>query len=114
MSKQAVKVVFDLYVDTAGPVAPASFHRRATGLMDALMDLDACNDDIADPTVSSDAGESVMNVEILVFTGEPIAALEKASAVLRTALHAAGAATAAWPIAHMTHHTGTVTHLADA
>ncbi|GAA1782393.1 hypothetical protein [Streptomonospora arabica] len=114
MSKQAVKVAFDLYVATAVPVSPASFHRRASSLMDALMDLDACNDDIADPTVSSDAGESVMNVEVLVFTDDPIAALEKASAILRTALHAAGAATSAWPITRMTHHTGTVTRLAEA
>ncbi|WP_156004641.1 hypothetical protein [Streptomonospora sp. PA3] len=55
-----------------------------------------------------------MNVEIIVFTDDPIGALEKASAILRTALHATGAQTPEWPIAHMTHHTGTVTHLADA
>lgn len=61
------------------------------------MDLDACNDDVDDPTVSSDSGLQRFEVELLVHRDDPVEAMELAVGVVRTALHAAGARTPLWP-----------------
>lgn len=94
--RPVVKVITELYVDTGRPVSAKSFHARARALMDELIKLDGYNPDIIDPTVSSDAGRCVMEVEALVATDDPLDAVTKMSGVLRTALHAAGASTPAW------------------
>ncbi|WP_017557548.1 hypothetical protein [Nocardiopsis baichengensis] len=92
----AVMVVVDIHV--GGTAVPAEqFHERATGLMEELAALEQCNREVIETVVSSDAARSVLTVEILVDTGDVLKAAQKAFAVLRTALHAAGATTRKWP-----------------
>lgn len=110
----AVMAVIELHGDAGQPVPPEQFHARATELMDELMKLEECNADIADPTVSSDAGAPVMTVELLVLTDDQLEAAYKALTILRTALHAAGAKTDGWPIIHIENHTERVPDLVDA
>lgn len=110
-TRSAIMVRCEVYVDTGGPVTADSFHDYAIALMDALVDLDECNPDIADATVGSDAGQHVITVEMLVFTDDPLTALGQASTVLRTAIHATGAATRGWPISHLENHTERVPDL---
>lgn len=99
MSTQpAVRVTFELEVDTGGPVSAERFHRRATALMDELTKLEGeANPDVLDPTVSSDARRSCITVETLVLAEDPIDAMNAVLPMLRTALHAAGANTSRWP-----------------
>jgi hypothetical protein len=61
--------------------------------------------------VSSDAGDSLLTVEILVRTDDPLEALDKTMTVLRTALHAAGANTSGWPIVRIENRTERVPDL---
>lgn len=105
-AKTGVMVVVDIHVDTDVPVPAEQFHANARALMDELMELDGCNPDIADPTVSSDAAEAVLRAEILVFTDDALEATQKAMTVLQTALHAVGASTVNWPrIERLENHT---------
>ncbi|TDQ52469.1 hypothetical protein [Actinorugispora endophytica] len=96
-TQPAVMVVVDIHVSFPQPVTKEEFHQRATRLMDELIALNECNDDIADPVVSSDAGESLLTVEVVVVSDDPFEATSTALTVLRTALHAAGAGTSGWP-----------------
>lgn len=96
-TRTAVMVVVDIHVSTDQLISIDQFHAHATQLMDELMTLSECNPEVADPVVSSDAQESVLTVEILIFTDDQIEAVNKALTVLRTGFHAAGAETAGWP-----------------
>lgn len=96
-TQPAVMVVVNIHVNSEQPVAKEEFHKRATRLMDELMALNRINDAINDPVVSSDAGESLLTVEIIVASRDPFEATSTALTVLRTALHAAGAGTPGWP-----------------
>ena len=96
-TQAAVMVGTNLHVSFSRPVGQDEFHDYASQLMDELLALEECDDTIADPTVSSDADESLFTVEMIVRTDDQFEASAKASAVLRTALHAAGAETPGWP-----------------
>lgn len=110
----AVMAVIEIHVDTGQSVTAEEFHAWATKLMDELVKLDECNQDIADATVSSDADEHVFATEMLVLTDDQFEAIDKALTIVRTALHAAGASTAGWPIVRMENHTKRVPDLVDA
>ncbi|NYH54014.1 lipopolysaccharide export system protein LptC [Nocardiopsis arvandica] len=96
-TRTAVMVVVDIHVSADQPVSNDQFHARATQLMDELMALSECDPEVTDPVTSSDAQQSVLTVEVLIFTDDQLEAVNKALTVLRTGLHATGAKTAGWP-----------------
>jgi hypothetical protein len=65
--------------------------------MDAMLDLERCNPDVADVTTSSDAGRGLVAVELVVSAPDEGAAVSKFLEVVRTAIHATGGATPGWP-----------------
>ena len=114
-SRLAVMVRTNLHVDFSQPVGQDEFHDYAARLLDELMALEECDSTITDSTVCSDADKRLFTVEVIVRTDDPVEALAKASAVLRTALHAAGAGTPRWPtVARMEGQTGSLSDLASA
>jgi hypothetical protein len=83
--------------DQDGKRLPAEeLHDRGTELMDALLDLEKCNDDIADSTTSSQADHGVVVVELLVTAANEAEALAKFMNITRTAIHTAGGSTRFW------------------
>lgn len=64
--------------------------------MEALLDLEEVNDDIADATTSSEADRGIVTAEMLVTAPEEGEALNTFLTVVRTAIHAIGGATPAW------------------
>lgn len=114
-SQLAVMVGTNLHVSSSQPISQDEFHDYAAQLMDELLALEECDNTITDSTVSSDADECLFTVEIIVWTDDQVEASEKASAVLRTALHAAGAVTPGWPTVVRTEgQTGTLPDLMPA
>ncbi len=98
MSEQvAHRVCVELEINRGLSMSTEEFHKRATELMDQLMSQEETDDLIADSTVSSDAGEYAVTVELLIFKPDPIACVHHASSFIRTALHTLGATTAGWP-----------------
>ena len=98
-------IITTLVLTVSGPSSNEKFHYMASVLQNALMDLEECNDDVDDATVSSDSGQQRFEVELLVHRDDPLEALELSMGVVRTALHAAGANTPTWP---------TVLHVAES
>lgn len=114
-SRLAVMVGTNLHVSFSQPVGQDEFHDYAARLMDELMALEECDNTITDSTVSSDVDKRLFTVEIIVRTDDPVEASAKASAVLRTALHAAGAGTPRWPtVDRMEGQTVSLSDLASA
>lgn len=68
-------------------------HAQGERLMDALLDLEKCNDDVTDSTTSSDATRSTVLVEMLIAATGEAAAIDKAYTVTRTAIHTIGGST---------------------
>ncbi|MFE9242190.1 hypothetical protein [Nocardiopsis sp. NPDC006938] len=73
---------------------PAQVHAHGEAVMRELLDLERHNPDFTDSTVSTDALEGTVTVEILVLDeGDPLRVLHRALDLVRTAIHAAGGAT---------------------
>ncbi|RNL85827.1 hypothetical protein [Halostreptopolyspora alba] len=73
-------------------------HAHGERVMQELLKLERCNSDFSDSAVSTDAEQSTITVDLLIFgLVEPTAVLERALAIIRTAAHAAGGATPVWP-----------------
>lgn len=67
--------------------------------MDELLQLEGCNSDFTDSSVSTDAAQNTITVELLILdTVDPTTALQRALDLIRTAVHAAGGATPSWPV----------------
>lgn len=80
-----------------GASLPAEeLHSEGARLMEALLDLEKVDDDIADATTSTDADRGAVVAEMLVSADEEGAALRTFLAVVRTAIHAIGGATPGW------------------
>lgn len=73
-----------------------TLHNEGERLMDALLDLENCNDYVTDATTSSDADRSVITVELLVTADDLDTALTKFLGVARTAIHTIGGVTDGW------------------
>ena len=71
-------------------------HEQGERLMDALLDLEKCNDDIADAATSSER-RGLVAAELVVTAADEGAAVSKFLEVVRTAIHATGGATLGWP-----------------
>lgn len=95
--KLHVELVFNLdppITDVEG------FHAWGDRLMDELEKLEACNGDVLDPSVSTEADNGNMIVELLVTDAtHALTAAQKALDVIRAAMHAAGFGTSGWPSA---------------
>ena len=71
-------------------------HAEGKRLMEALLDLEKCNDDSTDSSTASDAARGTLIAELLVSADSTGAAVEKFLTIVRTATHAIGAATPGW------------------
>jgi hypothetical protein len=61
-------------------------------VMEELIRLDA-----EDPEIDLDLGESIVDFSVVTKGDDPVAASEKASGQIRSAIHAAGGGTPGWP-----------------
>ncbi len=71
-------------------------HDRGERLMDALLDLEKCNEDITDVTTSTEAGNGLVVAEMLVTAVDESAAVTKFLTIVRTAIHVTGGVTQGW------------------
>jgi len=86
-------------VHLADGASPNDLHAQGQRVMEELLKLEQCTDDFTDSGVSTDSSEMTVTVDLMVLglTGPP--ALQRALDIVRTAAHAAGAATVNWPVA---------------
>ena len=92
-SRSPVKYLTVQEVTCAG--APA-FGARLDALMEALLSLEAADSAIEDPDLTADLTSCSVDVEMMVEAADPAAAMVKALAALRAAIHTIGDATPCW------------------
>lgn len=94
-----------LYVEMIFGVVPPvtdvdTFHSLGDRLMEALLDAEACNDDVRDSAVSTAADTGRLEVELVVLNApNAMDGLQKALDFIRAAAHGVGFGTAGWPCA---------------
>lgn len=69
---------------------------RLGPLMEALLDLEMTDAAIEDPDIAADVSTGEVDVQMTVEADDPAAAMVKALATLRSAIHAIGDATPGW------------------
>ncbi|MBO0818499.1 MAG: hypothetical protein J2P30_25475, partial [Actinobacteria bacterium] len=69
---------------------PATFGVRLDPLMEALLGLEVADSAVEDPDLGADLGTGCMDVQMTVEAADPAAAMVKALATLRAAIHAIG------------------------
>ncbi|WP_300610621.1 hypothetical protein [Trebonia sp.] len=77
---------------------------RLDPLMDALLDLEKTDPAITDPDLAADTSTGHVDVQMIVDADDPAAAMVKALATLRAAIHAIGDATPGWETATAVMH----------
>ena len=77
-------------------------------LMEALLRLEAADGAIEDPDLAADLGTGHVDVQLTVEAADPAAAMVKALATLRAAIHAIGGTDSGWET------TAAVVHAAPA
>jgi len=77
-------------------VGPDSCEQRVDPLMEALLDLEAVDDAVTDPDLAADLGTGCVGIQMIIAAADPAAAMVKALATLRAAIHAIGDATPGW------------------
>jgi hypothetical protein len=87
---------------------PNTFGARLDPLMEALLTLEDGDSAIEDPELAADLGTCRVEVEMTVEAADPAAAMVKALATLRAAIHATGDAILGWET------TSAVMHVAPA
>jgi hypothetical protein len=75
---------------------PAPCGERLDPLMETLLDLEEADPDIEDPDLAADLSTGHVDVQMVVEADDPAAAMVKALATLRSAIHAIGDATPGW------------------
>jgi hypothetical protein len=75
---------------------PAAFGVRLDPLMEALLRLEAGDSAIEDPDLGADLGTGCVDVQMTVEAQDPAAAMVKALATLRAAIHAIGGSDPVW------------------
>jgi transcriptional regulator with XRE-family HTH domain len=70
--------------------------RESTRLMDELLRLEECNDNLHAPTTSSDADDGTVEIAVGVITGNASEAMRFAHDIARTAIHAICGRTPNW------------------
>jgi hypothetical protein len=87
-------------------VGPDSCEQRINPLMEALFDLEAADAAIADPDLAADLSTGCVDIQMIVDAPDPAAAMVKALATLRAAIHAIGDATPGWETTTAVMHVG--------
>lgn len=84
---------------TDDPVSPDMLFSQGEKLMEALLDLELCNEGrkVCDSGVGVDAEGREIRVEFTVRAETLDSGTKEILGVMRTALHAVGAATPGWP-----------------
>lgn len=72
-------------------------HDEGKRLMEALLDLEACNPDVTDAATSTDADQGTVTVDLMVGADSLQAAVDMFLTIARTAIHAIGGVTEEWP-----------------
>lgn len=86
-------------LDVSSDVGRDELHAHGDRVMDELLNLEQCNDDFTDSSVSTDAAAKTITIDLLVWdVTEPAAAIRRALDIIRPAVHAAGGSTPRWPI----------------
>jgi hypothetical protein len=75
---------------------PDTFEEHLDGLMEALLDLERCDEDVDSPDVAASLTSGDADVQMTVEAPSPAEAAVKAQATLRAAVHAIGDATPGW------------------
>jgi len=76
---------------------PEELHTQGELLMDALLDLEKCNEALRDPATSSDAETGGVTIDLSVTAATDAEAVASAMNICRTAIHAIGGSTPTWP-----------------
>lgn len=84
---------FDVRTADGRRLTTDRLHFEGERLMAALLDLEACNEDVCDATTATDTTESMVLVELLVTAESEAEAVDKSLMFTRTAIHAIGGAT---------------------
>jgi hypothetical protein len=77
-------------------VGPDSCEQRTDPLMEAFLDLEAADHAITDPDLAADLSTGCVDIPMIIDAADPAAAMVKALATLRAAIHAIGDATPGW------------------
>jgi hypothetical protein len=80
-------------------VGAASCGPRLAPLLEALLAIEETDHSISDPDITADIGSGFVDVEITVDAEDPVAAVGKAHATLRAAVHAVEGTTPDWETA---------------
>ncbi|NUT31517.1 MAG: hypothetical protein HOV79_00430 [Hamadaea sp.] len=76
------------------------FHSLGDQLMEELLKLEDCNDDVRDAAVSTSADSGQLEVELVIKdVPHAMAGAQKALDVIRSAMHGVGFGTHGWPSA---------------
>lgn len=86
-------VQIDLRYDAGPKDDPAS---EVEGIVEHLIDLEACTDGLLDSTIGLDLAARTVGVEVTVEAATAGAALDLAVGCLRTAIHTGGGSTPGW------------------
>ena len=84
---------FDVRRINGEPLSAAELHGEGERLMEALLDLEKCNDDFCDSSTATDADQGAVLVELLMTAESEPVAVKKSLAICRTAIHAIGGMT---------------------
>ena len=93
-----------LTVQEIACVVPTACGERVEPLMEALLDLEAADPVVEDPDLAADVSTGHVDVQMIVEADDPAAAMVKALATLRAAIHAIGDATPGWETASAVMH----------
>ena len=85
---------------------PNTFGARLDPLMEALLSLEDTDSAIEDPELAADLGTCRVDVQMTVEAADPAAAMVKALATLRAAIHAIGDAIPGWETTSAVMHVG--------
>lgn len=78
------------------PLAPAALHDLGERLMVELLKLELVNEDVADPSTSTEADRGMVIVEFDVRADGQAEAVATFNTIVRTAVHAVGVHTPDW------------------
>ncbi|MBC9001313.1 MULTISPECIES: hypothetical protein [Micromonospora] len=84
---------FDVRTTEGRRLTAEDLHVEGERLMQALLDLEACNEDVSDAATATDATQGRVLVELLITADSEAEAVEKSLMITRTAIHAIGGAT---------------------
>lgn len=94
-SRPAVQVSAEFAVQT--DLDRDAFHKHGELVMQELLKLESCNTDFTDSTVTTDVRDRHVTIDLYIFASANLDAIQRALDLIRTAVHAAGGITPAWP-----------------